>query len=563
MLLGSLIPIGIAYLGKLIIDAVVLAGQTGLQTDRDQALKMVALELALMLVFGAITFAQTVLQTRLETRVAFSVNERILEKALTLDLAQFEDSSTYDRLQNARREAGSRPLSLFTNLVLIAVGIITLGSYAAILIAFQPWAVLALVLASLPAFFAETTFSAATFRITTQRAPEQRRMGYLENLLTNDVAAKEIKLYGFGRRMIERYDVLFAALFKERRALELRRAWWSFGLSLLSTAVLYGYYAYFVTQTISGALTLGDLALYMTVFRNGHLALRNTLRWVGATHEAGLFMSGLFGFLDLPVAPPPPPAQPVAGSGFVLENVSFVYPGAPADRPALSEVSLKIMPGEKLAIVGENGAGKSTLVKLIAGLYRPSTGALTLDGIAPELQRARFGVVLQDFVRYQFTARDNVALGELERAAAEPESLQRAAEKAGADATLAKLPHGWETQLGRYFENGTELSLGNWQKLALARAFLRDSSADILILDEPTASLDAAAEHALFEKFRALAEHKTAILVSHRFSTVRMADRIAVVAQGKIVELGSHEELLAKNGRYAQLFRLQAEGYLR
>lgn len=562
MLLGSLIPIGIAYLGKLIIDAVVLAGQTGLAADREHALAMVALELGLMLIFGAITFAQTVLQTRLETRVAFSVNEQILEKALTLELAQFEDSATYDRLQNARREASARPLSLFTNLVLIAVGIITLGSYAAILIAFEPWAVVALVLASLPAFIAETTFSAATFRITTQRAPEQRRMGYLENLLTNDVAAKEVKLYGFGRRMIERYDALFTTLFKERRALELRRGWWSFGLSLLSTAVLYGYYAYFVSRTISGALTLGDLALYMTVFRNGHMALRNTLRWVGATKEASLFMSSLFGFLDLPVAPPPEAAgTATARTGFLLEEVSFIYPGA--TKPALSGVSLQIAPGEKLAVVGENGAGKSTLVKLIAGLYRPTSGTLTLDGIAPELQRDRFGVVLQDFVRYQFTARDNIALGALERAAAEPEHILRAAEKAGADATLAKLPRGLDTQLGRYFEDGTELSLGNWQKLALARAFMRDSSADILILDEPTASLDAAAEHALFQKFRALAKNKTAILVSHRFSTVRMADRIAVVAQGRIAELGTHEELLAKNGRYAHLFRLQAEGYLR
>jgi ABC-type multidrug transport system fused ATPase/permease subunit len=561
---GALLPLAVAWLGKLIIDAVVLAGRTGVQEDRSHAIELVFAELGVMLALGVVGLITGVVRTNLGTKLAYFIHSRILDKALSLELSHFEDPSVYDKLQNARREASSRPLNLFTNIVAIAGGIVTLASYGALLVAFNPWTLLALLVATVPAFLVEAKYSGEAFRVYSWRAPEQRKMRYLESLLTSDSTVKEVKLYGFGQELLSRYNTLYQKLFAEERSLAVRRSLAGFLLSTVSSVVLYGCYAYFAARAIDGALTIGDMTLYITVFRNGQGALRSILRSVGSTYEDNLFMSNLFGFLELKNAAPAPLAAVDLSkrTGFVLDHVTFRYPAA--KKPAVDDLSMTIGPGEKLAIVGENGAGKSTLIKLLTGLYRPTGGTITLDGvpldqIPRDVLHARFAVVLQDFVRYQFTARDNVVLGDLEHAG-EADRLERAAKQGGADEVVAGLPNRWDTQLGRQFDGGTELSIGSWQKMAISRAFMRD--ADILVLDEPTASLDAEAEHALFLRFKALAANKTAILISHRFSTVRMADRIVVLNGGKLEEVGSHAELIEKNGRYAHLFNLQAAGYL-
>ncbi len=561
-LLSALVPLGVAYVGKWLVDGVLAATRGDL--PKSQVLFFVGLEAGLMLLGALLGRVHGVLRALLGAKLGYLLNQQILEKALTLDLVHFEDPKVYDKLQNARREAGSRPINLFVSAVEAAGAVVTLISYAAVLITFSPWTLPILLAATLPAFIVEARFSGEAFRLFSWRAPETRRMRYLELLLSRDQNAKEVKLYGLGSLILGRYRGLYQKLFKEERGLAIRRAVWGFGLGALSTVALYGCYGWIVERTVAQSIGLGDMTLYLAVFRQGQGALRTILRTAGTTYEDNLFISNLFEFFAIPVRTlvQGPDPRPALRSGFVLKDVGFRYPGG--DRWALRKVNLTIGPDEKLAVVGENGAGKSTLVKLLCGLYSPTEGTITLDGIPLEnyprehLWR-RFGVVPQDFVQYQFTARDNVGLGAPEWLE-DQTKLERAVERGGASEVIAKLPQGWDTQLGRWFEGGVELSTGNWQKLAVSRAFMRD--ADVLILDEPTAALDAEAEHHLFLRFRALTEGKTALLISHRFSTVRMADRILVLQEGQVQELGDHQALMAQNGRYAHLFALQAQGYL-
>ncbi len=566
---AALLPLAVAYVGKLLIDGVLAASTSSDPEATQQVLLLVGLEFGLMTLVGLLGRATGLLRSLLGTKLGYLTNLRILNKAKTLDLVHFETPEVYDKLQNARREAGSRPLNLFVSTVDIVNNVVTLASYAFVLFTFSPWTLLILLAATLPAFIAEARFSGKAFRLFTWRAPEGRKMRYLELLLTRDSNAKEMMLFGLGDLLLKRYRTLYEKFFAEERSLAVRRAVWGFLLGTVSAAALYGCYAWVVTRTISGAQTLGDMTLYMAVFRQGQGSLRTILKAVGGTYEDNLFISNLFAFLNMPTSADDPnrPTQemfktPIERTGFELKKVSFRYPGR--KDWVIRDLDLKIGPTESLAIVGENGAGKSTLIKLLAGLYAPTSGEILLDGRPlqsyprPTLWR-RFGVVLQDFVRYQFTARENVGLG-LPEAMHDLERIEAAAAKGGADQTVETLPDGWDTQLGRWFEGGVELSMGNWQKVAVARAFMRE--ADILVLDEPTAALDAEAEHALFARFRDLTDGRMALLISHRFSTVRMADRIAVLVDGKLDEIGTHEELMALDARYARLFSLQAEGYL-
>jgi ATP-binding cassette subfamily B protein/ATP-binding cassette subfamily C protein len=565
--LAALLPAGIAWVGKLIVDAVVSAARTAGAGD-GRVLSLVLLELGLMAASMAAARLAALERELLRARLGNLVNERILEKALELELRHFEDSLVYDKMQNARREASARPLSLVVQSFAVIQNAVTLAALSALLIRLSPWSVAVLVAASIPAFLAEARLAAETFRVNTWRAPEGRRLNYLEWILTRDSHVKEVKLFGLGPLVLSRYRELFGKFYEEDRRLAIRRMGWGILFGLLSLGAFYGCYALVAGRAARAEITLGDLTLYLTVFRQGQTAVQNVLSAVTAMYEDALYMSELFAYLGIPTGGEAPRRLPsrAAPRGrpqpLELDRVSFRYPGQ--EEWALRELSLTIAPGEKLGLVGENGAGKSTLVKLLLRLYDPTEGAIRYGGVdlrdmEPAELRGRVGAVFQDFVRYQFTAAENIGLGA-------PEHVQdlarigEAARRGGADGVIAALPLRYDTVLGGWFEKGHELSAGQWQKLAVARAFMRQD-AEVLILDEPTASIDAEAEHELFERFRALAADRTAIVISHRFSTVRIADRIAVLRGGRLDELGSHRELVEKDGRYAALFRLQAEGY--
>ena len=559
----GLLPAAVAYVGKLIVDAVV-AGRAAQWSHDTSALTYVLVELALVVLLALAQRGLNVCESLLRALLGQRVNVVILEKALTLSLADFEDSEFYDRMTRARREASARPLSLVKRAFGLAQNVVSLVVYAGLLSQLSFWAVLLLTLAAVPVFVAETGFSADAFRLFRWRAPEARKQTYLETLLTREDHAKEVKLFGLGPLFLERYREIFRKLFDEDRALTVRRGIWGFSLGLLSTLAFYGAYAWIVLRALDGAITLGDMTMYLLVFRQGQNALAAILSSVGGMYEDNLYLSNLYEFLghrssvvagDNTLGPDP-------AAGIVLDNVSFSYPGA--TKPALDGVSLQIKPGEKLALVGENGAGKTTLIKLITGLYQPTSGTVSLDGLSlqqwdPGALRRRIGVIFQDFIRYQLLVGENVGAGDVTHFDDEAR-WRRAAHKGMADTFVPQLPQGYHTQLGSWFKGGQELSVGQWQKIALSRAFMRED-ADILVLDEPTASMDAAAEAEVFQRFRNLADDRMGIVISHRFSTVRMADQIVVLELGAVVERGTHDELLAQNGRYAHLFNLQAEGY--
>ncbi|GEJ58362.1 ABC transporter permease [Anaeromyxobacter diazotrophicus] len=565
---AAVLPAGIAWVGKLIVDAVVAAGRGEGPPGRVTALVLVELGLmALSLTAGRLLGLEREL---LRARLGNAVNERILEKALDLELRHFEDAEVYDKMQNARREASARPLSLVMQAFAIAQNAVTLAALSALLARLSPWSVLVVVASSIPAFLAEARLAAASFRLNSWRAPEGRRLNYLEWILTRDSHVKEVKLFGLGPLVLDRYRALFTKFYGEDRRLAVRRMAFGVAFGLVSLAAFYAMYALVAARAARREISLGDLTLYLAVFRQGQGAVQNILSAIGALYEDALYMSNLFAYLAiptgqerarLPAAPTLPRGDPLP---IELDHLSFRYPGRA--EWALEDVTLTIAPGEKLGLVGENGAGKSTLVKLLLRLYEPTRGAIRYGGVdlrdldADDL-RQRMGAVFQDFVRYQFTAAENIGLGSPPHLEDRPR-IEEAARRGGAAAVVEALPRRYDTVLGGWFEAGQELSAGQWQKLAVARGFMRERP-EVLILDEPTAAIDAEAEHELFERFRALAADRTAIVISHRFSTVRtMADRIAVLHGGRIVELGSHRELLEKDGRYAHLFRLQAQGYL-
>jgi ABC-type multidrug transport system fused ATPase/permease subunit len=563
-LVAGLLPAGVAWVGKLIVDAVVLAAQSASTEDQRMALTWVAVELGLVALLAGAQKGLSTCQQLLRALLGQRVNEMILEKALTLDLAAFEDSELYDRMTRARREASQRPLSLVMRSFQLAQHSFSLIAYSGLLLQLSAWALAVLVVAAIPSFFVETRFSADAFRLFTWRAPETRRQNYLEVLLAREDFAKEVKLFDLGPVFLDRYREIFHELYAEDRALTLRRGIWGFVLGLLSTVAFYGAYAWIAIATIAKRITLGDMTMYLLVFKQGQSALASILSAIGGMYEDSLYLSNLYEYLEYEAPDEGGAATegPRPGDGIRFENVSFSYPGV--ETPALEGVSIHLRPGSKLALVGENGAGKTTLIKLLTRLYRPSEGRILLDGLELDAWqidalRKRIGVIFQDFVRYQLAAGENVGVGDV-RGFADPDQWRVAAKKGMADEFIERLPEGYETQLGRWFDDGHELSLGQWQKVALSRAFMRDE-ADILVLDEPTASMDAEAEATVFERFGRLARDKMVILISHRFSTVRMADEIVVLERGRVTARGTHESLMNENGQYARLFTLQAAGY--
>jgi ATP-binding cassette subfamily B protein len=572
---AAALPPFVAYVGKLIVDAVI-AAHAAVGAAREavlgRAVRLVLIELGAVVAIAGTERVLGLVRQVVGLRLGIDINVRILEKALRLDLAQFENPEFYDKLTRARREASSRPLSLVQSNFQVVRSALTLAGYLALLLRFSGWMALALLAATVPAFIAEARFSGAAFRLRNWRSPDSRRLNYLEYVLANDEHAKEVKLFGLGPSLLRRYRALADQFFAEDRALAVRRAGWGYALSLLSTVVFYGCYAMIVIATARGRLSLGDMTLYLVAFRQGQQSFQAILAALGGMYEDTLYMSNLFEYFAIPVSDrsamgPVAVVRPEEGIRF--EGVGFRYPGGNQNgsddgRWALRDVNVFIPKGQSLALVGENGAGKTTFIKLLANLYQPSEGRVLLDGRdlrtwdETELRR-RIGVIFQDFNEYQLALRENVAFGSVEHVDDELR-VGRAVEQGGARELVASLASGLETQLGRWFAGGVELSGGQWQKVALARAFMREE-ADILILDEPTAALDAEAEHTVFQRFRALAAGRTTILISHRFPTVRMADRILVLEHGRVVEDGSHAELVAAGRRYARMFDLQAAGY--
>lgn len=563
-LIGGLTPAVIAYAGKLIVDTVVLASRTGLESDRWAALGYLGFEAVMVAIQSGGKQGLTLCQSLLRVLLGQKVNELILEKALTLNLTHFEDSEFYDKMTRARREASSRPLSLVGRTFGIVQDSLTLITYGGLLIQFSVWAVVMLMVAAVPAFVAETRFAGQAFRLFQWRTPETREQNYLEWLIANESPAMEIRLYQLGQTLLDRYRRIFQRLYSEDRDLTIRRAFWSYLLSLVSSAAFYGAYVWIVWETIAGQITLGELTMYLVVFRQGQGAFASILSSIGSMYEDSLYLSNLYEFLEQEV--PKPDGNVTQGTdpkdGLRFEHVTFYYPES--KQPALEDVSFHLKPGEKLAIVGENGSGKTTLIKLLTRLYTPTSGRILLDGLDLQLWdvdvlQRRIGVIFQNFMRYQFTVGENVGVGDVLNLE-DRDRWEIAADKGNALPFIQQMADSFETRLGRWFKAGRELSGGQWQKIALSRAFMR-TSADVLVLDEPTSAMDAESEVQIFDRFREMTPNQMAILISHRFSTVRMADRIMVMSSGQVIEQGSHEELLKLGGRYAHLFTLQAAGY--
>ena len=572
-IVAAALPPFVAYVGKMIIDAVVAAHAAGPgiagAAGATRALRLVAVELGAVVLMAGCERVLGLVRQLVGLRLGIDLNVRILEQALRLDLGHFEDAEFYDKLTRARREASTRPLSLIQSNFQVVRNGLTLAGYIALLIRFSPWMALAVLVATIPAFLAEARFSGAAFRLRNWRSPDSRRLTYLEYVLANDEHAKEVKLFGLGPLLLARYRTLAETFFADDRRIAVQRAGWGYVLSLLSTVVFYGCYATIVALTVAGRLSLGDMTLGLVAFRQGQQSFQAVLSALGGMYEDTLYMANLFDYFAIPTGAPQvsgPIAAVRAEEGIRFEGVGFRYPGAGPDgeRWALRGVDVFIPKGQSLALVGQNGAGKTTFIKLLANLYQPTEGHVLLDGRdlrswnETELRR-RIGVIFQDFNEYQLALRENVAFGSVEHLA-DDLRVARAVERGGAQELTAGLAGGLEAQLGRWFGGGVELSGGQWQKVALARAFMREE-ADILILDEPTAALDAEAEHAVFQRFKALAAGRTTILISHRFPTVRMADRILVLEAGRVVEDGAHAELVAAGQRYARMFGLQAAGY--
>jgi ATP-binding cassette subfamily B protein len=566
-LFAGLLPAAIAWVGQLIVDAVVTAIQAegeSRELAKSDLLRYVLIEAGLVVLMTGALKINSVCQSILRVLLGNEVNVMILEKALTLELSNFEDSEYYDKLVRARREASSRPLSLvIATFDLIRDGI-SLVSYGFLLWQFSVWAVLLLGFAGVPAFVAEARFSGEAFRNQRRRSAERRMQIYLEMVLTREDGVKEVKLMQLGRLFLQRYIDIFNNIYIEDRSLVLRRGFWGYVLGLIASAAFYFSYGWVAFAAVAGAITLGQMTMYIAVFRQGQGAVTSCLASINRMYEDNLYLSNLTEYLGHNV--PEPTGNVTQGldpqDGIRFEQVSFFYPGS--DTPALDNISLHIRAGESLAIVGENGSGKTTLIKLLTRLYTPTHGRILFQGV--DLQdwnidalREKIGVIFQDFARYQLKVGENIGVGDKDFMG-EKDLVEVASEKGLAADFIRQMPAQYDTQLGTWFRDGKELSGGQWQKIALSRAFMR-SRAEVLILDEPTAAIDAKAEAEIFAHFRELTGNRISIIISHRFSTVRIADHILVMDQGKILEEGDHANLLALGGQYATLFELQAKGY--
>jgi len=567
---AGVLPAAVAYVSQLMVDGVLDASQQGVVSKEGLLVGesivpfylvwVFIVEAILVVALMSIQRGTSVLQSLFRGLLGYRVNWLILKKSQTLSLSQFEDSEFYDKLVRARREASTRPLGL-VNLPCLALPCLALLGFAVLLVQFSPWIIIVLFVAALPAFVVETYFSGKAFSMFRWRSPEAREQNYLETLLAREDNAKEVKLFGLGRVFLERYQRIFNKLYQEDRLLTLGRDIWGLLMDVLAGLVFYAAFAWVIVEAVAGEISIGQMTMYLLVFKQGQSAIKAVLSAISGMYEDNLYLSNLYEFLEQPglefvggVA-----QGAIPGDGVRFENVSFYYAGAAC--AALSGVTLRLRAGDSLAIVGENGSGKTTLIKLLTRLYEPSEGRILFDGTPlnewdSAALHQQIGVIFQDFIRYQLTAGENVGVGDASRLEDE-QAWRRAADKGRAADFIGSLPDQYYTQLGRWFKCGHELSGGQWQKVALARAFMREK-AKVFILDEPTAAMDAQAEADIFAQFSRCMSDKVTVLISHRFSTVRTAKKIIVMDKGCIVERGSHEQLISKDGVYARLFHLQA-----
>ena len=568
--LRSVVPVATFWVGKLILDSVIAAkAGTG---DIAHVWRYLVLEVAIVLVAEILARASSLVESLLGDLFSNAMSVRLMEHAAKLDLAQFEDPEFYDHLERARRQTVGR-LALLTLLLSLAQDALTLLTLAGALIAYSPWLLLLLALAVIPSFLGETHFASLGYSLLFRWTPERRQLDYLRYVGASNVTAKEVQMFGLAPWVTEKYATLSQRFYEENRDLSVRRGLVSALLSILGTIGYYAAYVIILIHAVRGEITIGMLTFLAASFGRGRDVIQSILLSASNVFEQALYLRDLFVFLDMqPTIESPPNARMVPArvrTGFVFENVGFRYPGS--ERWAVRNVDMVLQPGERVALVGENGAGKTTITKLLARLYDPTEGKITLDGVdlreydLTSLRHA-IAVIFQDFVRYDMRFDENIGVGEIEAVRGDldknngtPVAITEAAENSLAASLLPRFEKGYQQMLGRRFDDGVDLSGGEWQKIALARAYIRD--AQVLILDEPTAALDARAEYEVFLRFSELVAGRMAVLISHRFSTVRMADRIIVLRNGKVEEQGSHEELLEKHGLYEELFTMQAAGY--
>jgi len=562
-LVRALLPLAMLWVSKLILDGVVAWIRRG-SGNAAGLWKLVALELGLAVLSDLLARANSLADSLLGDRFTNRISVRLIEHATQLDLASFEDPVFYDKLERARRQTTGR-IGLLAAVLNVAQDTLSLISLSAGLIVFSPWLMILLVAAVIPAFLGETHFTTLAYSVLYRWTPQRRLLDYIRMLGASNQSAKEVKIFGLGDHLAERYREVSDRIYEDNKKVAVKRASVGFLLNLVSTGGYYGAYAVVLIRTLAGAISVGTFTFLTGAFSRSRMYIEKILQSFTDISDQALYLKDLFEFFEMQPAihslPSALPAPRPIRNGFEFRNVGFAYPGS--SQMVVENINFRLEAREKIALIGENGAGKTTLVKLLARLYDPTAGQILLDGVDlreydVEDLRKEIGVIFQDYMRYELLAKENIGFGKIEDLA-DRARIEMAAQKSMAFQVIGKLPHGYDQMIGRRFDGGVDLSGGEWQKFALARAYMRD--AQLLILDEPTATLDARAEYEVFRRFAELTKGRMAVLISHRFSTVRMADRILVLQNGRIREQGTHNHLVALGGQYAELFELQAAGY--